>query len=60
MIGGIIADVFSAEDRGLAISLYTGAPFIGPTLGPVIGGFLGENAGWVWVQGFLATFAGVI
>jgi hypothetical protein len=26
----------------------------------VIGGFLGENSGWVWVQGFLATFAGVI
>lgn len=26
----------------------------------MIGGFLGEKAGWVWVQGFLATFAGII
>lgn len=26
----------------------------------MIGGFLGESAGWVWVQGFLATFTGLI
>ncbi|GAM38655.1 hypothetical protein TCE0_033f09553 [Talaromyces pinophilus] len=58
--GGIIADVFAAEDRGLAMNLFAGAPFLGPTLGPIIGGFLGENAGWVWVQGFLATFTGLI
>ncbi|KAI9927004.1 hypothetical protein MW887_003385 [Aspergillus wentii] len=58
--GGVIADIFSAEERGLATSLFAGAPFLGPTLGPVIGGFLGENAGWRWVQGFLATFTGAI
>ncbi|KAB8071494.1 major facilitator superfamily domain-containing protein [Aspergillus leporis] len=58
--GGVIADIFPAEQRGLATSLFAGAPFLGPTLGPVIGGFLGENAGWRWVQGFLATFTGLI
>lgn len=44
--GGVIADIFAAEQRGLATSLFAGAPFLGPTLGPVIGGFLSENAGW--------------
>lgn len=58
--GGVIADIFPAEKRGLATSLFAGAPFLGPTLGPVIGGFLSENAGWRWVQGFLAIFTGVI
>ncbi|KAJ5928200.1 hypothetical protein N7466_007156 [Penicillium verhagenii] len=58
--GGVIADIFPAEKRGLATSLFAGAPFLGPTLGPVIGGFLSENAGWRWVQGFLAVFTGVI
>ncbi|KAK1145084.1 hypothetical protein N8T08_004514 [Aspergillus melleus] len=58
--GGVIADIFPADQRGLATSLFAGAPFLGPTLGPVIGGFLGENAGWRWVQGFLATFTGLI
>lgn len=32
----------------------------GPTLGPVIGGFLGQSAGWRWVQGFMAIFSGLI
>ncbi|KAE8350542.1 major facilitator superfamily domain-containing protein [Aspergillus coremiiformis] len=58
--GGVIADIFPAEQRGLATSLFAGAPFLGPTLGPIIGGFLGENAGWRWVQGCLAAFAGLI
>ncbi|KAJ6095431.1 hypothetical protein N7486_006177 [Penicillium sp. IBT 16267x] len=58
--GGVIADIFPAEKRGLATSLFAGAPFLGPTLGPVIGGFLSENAGWRWVQAFLAIFTGVI
>jgi MFS family permease len=31
---------------------------MGPALGPVIGGFLGEAAGWRWVMGFMAAFSG--
>ncbi|KAF9890551.1 hypothetical protein FE257_005682 [Aspergillus nanangensis] len=58
--GGVIADIFAADQRGLATSLFAGAPFLGPTLGPVIGGFLGQSAGWRWVQGFLAAFTGLI
>ena len=58
--GGTIADIFNAENRGIATTLFAGAPFLGPTLGPVIGGFLGESAGWRWVQGFLAIFTGMI
>ncbi|RAK71575.1 MFS transporter [Aspergillus fijiensis CBS 313.89] len=58
--GGVIADVFPAEERGLAMSLFAGAPFLGPTIGPIIGGFLGESAGWKWVQGLLAAFSGLI
>lgn len=30
--GGVIADIFSADDRGLATSLFAGAPFLGPSL----------------------------
>lgn len=52
--------MFPAAKRGIAISLFSSAPFLGPTIGPVIGGFLGENAGWRWVEGFLAAFSGVM
>lgn len=34
--------------------------FLGPALGPIIGGFLGESAGFRWVQGFLGIFSGVL
>lgn len=58
--GGVIADMFPAAQRGLALSIFAAAPFMGPTLGPIVGGFLGEAAGWRWVEGLMATFTGVL
>ncbi|KAF7554306.1 hypothetical protein G7Z17_g3010 [Cylindrodendrum hubeiense] len=58
--GGVIADMFPASQRGLAMALFAAAPFLGPVLGPVIGGFLGMTEGWRWVMGFLAIFSGVL
>lgn len=58
--GGVIADMFPAAERGLAMALFAAAPFLGPVLGPIIGGFLGEAAGWRWVMGFLAAFSGTL
>ncbi|THY01232.1 MFS transporter [Aureobasidium pullulans] len=58
--GGVISDIFSAQERGLAITIFSLAPCLGPAVGPLVGGFLGENEGWRWVQGLLAIFAGVL
>ncbi|RDW83403.1 MFS general substrate transporter-56 [Coleophoma crateriformis] len=58
--GGVIADMFNANERGVAISLFAVAPFLGPTIGPIVGGFLGETEGWRWVEGLMAIFTGVI
>lgn len=58
--GGVIADMFSAKERGLAMSLFAAAPFMGPTLGPIVGGFVGETVGWRWVEGVMAIFTGVL
>ena len=33
--GGVIADMFPASDRGLAMSLFAAAPFLGPVIGPI-------------------------
>lgn len=48
--GGVIADMFPARERGLAMSLFAAAPFMGPVLGPIVGGFVGETIGWRWVS----------
>ncbi|KAE8335788.1 hypothetical protein BDV24DRAFT_143072 [Aspergillus arachidicola] len=58
--GGTISDMFTARQRGLALSLYAAAPFLGPALGPIIGGFLSMNAGWRWVEGLLAAAGGLV
>lgn len=58
--GGVIADMFTAKNRGVAMSMFAVAPFLGPVIGPIIGGFLGMNAGWRWVMGFLGAFSGAV
>ncbi|KAF7557541.1 hypothetical protein G7Z17_g532 [Cylindrodendrum hubeiense] len=58
--GGVIGDLFPPAQRGLAITLYCVAPFLGPILGPAAGGFISENVGWRWVQGMCCIFLGVI
>ncbi|KAF1840823.1 MFS general substrate transporter [Cucurbitaria berberidis CBS 394.84] len=58
--GGVIADLFSANERGLAMSIFSAAPFMGPVLGPIIGGFLGMTEGWRWVNGLMAIWSGCI
>ena len=36
--GGVIADIFPADGRGLATSLIAAGIFLGPVLGPVVSG----------------------
>ena len=58
--GGQIADMFDASERGLAMGLFALAPFLGPTIGPIAGGFLGKSKGWTWIEGLMAIFSGVM
>jgi MFS family permease len=57
---GVIADLFSASERGLAMTVFAAAPSLGPSIGPIVGNFLGQAKGWRWVEGFLAIFAGSV
>ncbi|KFA80361.1 hypothetical protein S40288_10008 [Stachybotrys chartarum IBT 40288] len=44
--GGILADIWPNEERGLAMIFFSSAPLFGPSLGPITGGFVGEQGGW--------------
>ena len=57
--GGVIADMFPANERGLAMALFALAPFLGPAIGPIVGGFVGQSIGWRWLEGVMTIFAGV-
>jgi multidrug resistance protein len=58
--GGVIADMFPANQRGLGMSIFAAAPFLGPVIGPIVGGFVGQTVGWRWVEGVMAIFTGVV
>ncbi|KAJ5511155.1 Major facilitator superfamily domain general substrate transporter [Penicillium expansum] len=56
--GGVVSDMYTARDRGLATIAFIGAPFLGPSLGPITCDFLAVSKGWVWVQGLTTIFNG--
>ncbi|GAA5887424.1 hypothetical protein JCM6882_002524 [Rhodosporidiobolus microsporus] len=58
--GGIISDLFTASERALAMSLFALAPFAGPVLGPIVGGFLGITVSWRWIFWLLTIFSFVM
>jgi len=47
--GGVLGDLFTPEQRGRAISIYSLAPLLGPAVGPIAGGFITENTSWRWI-----------
>ncbi|GAB1731345.1 hypothetical protein NU195Hw_g5219t1 [Hortaea werneckii] len=47
---GTNADVFPLHLRAVSSSFYIMAPFLGPSIGPVIGGFAAQFKGWRWTQ----------
>jgi multidrug resistance protein len=57
---GTIADMFKQEERGMVMSLWTAPVLIGPTIGPLVGAYLGVGAGWRWDFWFLAAWAGAM
>ena len=51
--GGALGDCWRADERGRAIAVYSLAPLLGPTVGPIAGGFITEKTTWRWA--FYAT-----
>ncbi|KAL7902997.1 MFS general substrate transporter [Trichoderma sp. SZMC 28014] len=58
--GGTISDMFNQVERGVAMGLFAAAPFLGPAVGPIAGGFLNETKGWRWVLGLITIVSGVV
>ncbi|KAK4503877.1 hypothetical protein PRZ48_004792 [Zasmidium cellare] len=46
--GGVLSDLWRADERGMAVSIYTLAPILGPALGPLMGAWIAERTTWRW------------
>ncbi|KAH6675358.1 major facilitator superfamily domain-containing protein [Plectosphaerella plurivora] len=49
LVGGTLADLWHNGERGVPMAAFSAAPFIGPAIGPLVGGFLSDNLGWRWL-----------
>jgi multidrug resistance protein len=59
--GALIADIFEADQRGLAMGFFSFGPYMGPVMGPIVGGYLGElDRGWRYVLWLCTTLCGVL
>ncbi|KAI8313047.1 putative MFS-type transporter [Colletotrichum sp. SAR11_59] len=60
LVGGTLADLWRNEERGVPMAAFSAAPFIGPAIGPLVGGFLSDAAGWRWLYWIQLILAFVV
>ncbi|KAI0160153.1 MFS general substrate transporter [Xylariaceae sp. FL1272] len=46
--GGVLRDLWAAEERGRAFAVYSVVPLLGFALGPILGAVISEATSWRW------------
>src|ERR1700753_1323736 len=59
LVGGTLADLWRNEERGIPMAAFSAAPFVGPAIGPLVGGFLSDNLGWRWLYWIQLILSGI-
>ena len=60
LVGGTLVDLWKNEERGVPMAAFSAAPFIGPGVGPLVGGFLSEAGGWRWLYWIQLILSGCV
>ncbi|KAK5166960.1 uncharacterized protein LTR77_007689 [Saxophila tyrrhenica] len=58
--GGVLGDVWTAEQRGKSLAIYLLIPLLGAAVGPIIGGFMAERTTWRWMFWSTSAFQAVM
>ncbi|KAJ7606621.1 MFS polyamine transporter [Roridomyces roridus] len=58
-VGGSVTDIWPIEQRGIPMAMFSATIFMGPCLGPLFGGWIGQYAGWRWIYWVLFIFTGL-
>ncbi|KAJ6141653.1 hypothetical protein N7470_010043 [Penicillium chermesinum] len=58
--GGTVGDMFDRQQLAAPMMLYTASPFVGPEIGPLVGGFINQYTSWRWTFWVLMIWTGVI
>ena len=60
LVGGTLADLWKNEERGVPMAAFSAAPFVGPAIGPLVGGFISDNLGWRWLYWIQLILSGAV
>lgn len=60
LVGGTLADLWRTEERGIPMAAFSAAPFVGPAIGPLVGGFTSDNMGWRWLYWLQLILSGFV
>lgn len=55
--GGTVGDLFTPNQMHYPMIMFTASPFLGPSFGPMIGGFINSNVNWRWTHYMLIIWA---
>ena len=60
--GGSISDLWSPMERVYAFPVFANAAFMGPVVGPIIGGFIGQSSrlSWRWTEWITLIMSGLV
>lgn len=58
--GGTVGDLFTPNQMHYPMIMFTASPFLGPSFGPMIGGFINSNVNWRWTHYVLIMWAFMI
>lgn len=58
--GGTVGDLFARDEMQAPMAIFTTAPFIGPSTGPLIGGLTNSFISWRWTHYIKLMESGVL
>jgi multidrug resistance protein len=58
--GGTVGDLFPKESLQAPMALFSIAPFIGPSVGPLLGGFINYFTHWRWTFWVMLIWSSVL
>lgn len=60
VVGGVISDIYAADDRNTAMAIFTGAALCGTGIGPMISGIITQHLKWQWIFHVQTITCGIV